>query len=144
MHTTAMTMMSSIGQSGSAIFPFVIGLISNKKGIWTVQPAVVALLVGQFSCWNLVPRVARRVEWRARDCEEGQLRRQKRKYNFWMVYFCYWYRPSGSDQEGRGGGNENRGSQISYLVSHPQNIHFPDFIPLKKCKKIVDQCKYFS
>ena len=50
------------GQSGSAIFPFVIGLISNKKGIWTVQPAVVALLVGQFICWNLVPKVARRVE----------------------------------------------------------------------------------
>ncbi|KAI5119424.1 hypothetical protein M0805_009875 [Coniferiporia weirii] len=62
MHTTAMVMISSIGQSGSAIFPFVIGLISNKRGIWTVQPSVVALLAGQFVFWILVPRVGRRNE----------------------------------------------------------------------------------
>ncbi|EJD06511.1 MFS general substrate transporter [Fomitiporia mediterranea MF3/22] len=62
MHTSAMTMISSVGQSGSAIFPFIIGVISTKKGIWTVQPAIVALLAGQFICWTLVPKVARRDE----------------------------------------------------------------------------------
>ncbi|OCB84654.1 MFS general substrate transporter [Sanghuangporus baumii] len=62
MHTSAMTMISSIGQSGSAIFPFIIGVISNNKGIWTVQPSIVALLAGQFICWSLVPRVGRRAE----------------------------------------------------------------------------------
>ncbi|KAI5119422.1 hypothetical protein M0805_009873 [Coniferiporia weirii] len=62
MHTTAMVMISSIGQSGSAIFPFVIGVISNKKGIWTVQSSIVALLAGQFVFWILVPKVGRRSE----------------------------------------------------------------------------------
>ncbi|KAH8117991.1 MFS general substrate transporter [Phellopilus nigrolimitatus] len=62
MHTTSMTVISSVGQSGSAIFPFVIGVISNKKGIWTVQPSIVALLAGQFICWTLVPKVGRRFD----------------------------------------------------------------------------------
>ncbi|THG94782.1 hypothetical protein EW145_g8077 [Phellinidium pouzarii] len=62
MHTTAMVVISSVGQSGSAIFPFVIGVISNKKGIWTVQPSIVALLAGQFVFWLLVPKVSRRIE----------------------------------------------------------------------------------
>jgi len=62
MHTSAMTLISSVGQSGSAIFPFVVGVISNKKGIWTMQPSIVALLVGQFICWSLVPKVAHRID----------------------------------------------------------------------------------
>lgn len=39
-----------------------VGVISNKKGIWTMQPSIVALMAGQFICWGLVPRVGRRLE----------------------------------------------------------------------------------
>jgi len=62
MHTSGMTLISSVGQSGSAVFPFIIGVISNKKGIWVMQPSVIALFVGQFICWSLVPKISRRLE----------------------------------------------------------------------------------
>ena len=62
MHADAFALMSSIGQSGSALWPLVIGIMSTKSGIWVVEPTVVALLGAQGICWALIPRVARRVE----------------------------------------------------------------------------------
>jgi len=62
MHADAFALMSSIGQSGSALFPLLVGLISTKKGIWIVEPTVVALLGGQGLVWFLVPKVARRLD----------------------------------------------------------------------------------
>ncbi|KAI0732780.1 MFS general substrate transporter [Fomitopsis betulina] len=62
MHADAFALMSSIGQSGSALWPLVIGVMSTRSGIWVVEPTVVALLGAQGICWALVPRMARRVE----------------------------------------------------------------------------------
>lgn len=62
MHADAFSLMSSIGQSGSALFPFMIGLISSKTGIWVVEPTVLALLSSQGIVWFLVPKVAREVD----------------------------------------------------------------------------------
>ncbi|KAI0638434.1 MFS general substrate transporter [Trametes polyzona] len=62
LHADAFALMSSIGQSGSAFWPLVVGVMSTKKGIWVVEPTVVALLGAQGVCWLLVPRVGRRVE----------------------------------------------------------------------------------
>ena len=59
MHADVFALMSSFGQSGSALWPLVIGVMSTR---WVVEPTVVALLGAQGICWALVPRVARRVE----------------------------------------------------------------------------------
>ena len=60
MHADAFALMSSVGQSGSALFPLIVGLVSAKKGIWIVEPTVIALLGAQGACWYLVPKVQRR------------------------------------------------------------------------------------
>lgn len=62
MHADAFALMVSVGQSGSAFFPFIVGLISGKKGIWVVEPVVVTLLGAQGLCWFLIPKVARRID----------------------------------------------------------------------------------
>ncbi|KAH9938016.1 MFS general substrate transporter [Fomitopsis serialis] len=62
MHADAFALISSIGQSGSALWPLVVGVMSTRSGIWVVEPTVVALLGAQGICWALVPRVARRTE----------------------------------------------------------------------------------
>ena len=60
MHADAFALMSSVGQSGSAFWPLVVGIMSTKKGIWVVEPTVVALLGAQFLFWWMVPKVERR------------------------------------------------------------------------------------
>ncbi|RDX53842.1 MFS general substrate transporter [Lentinus brumalis] len=62
MHADAFSLMSSVGQSGSAFWPLIVGIMSTKKGIWVVEPTVVALLGAQGVCWLLVPRVGKRRE----------------------------------------------------------------------------------
>ncbi|TBU33086.1 MFS general substrate transporter [Dichomitus squalens] len=62
MHADAFALMSSVGQSGSAFWPLIVGIMSTKKGIWVVEPTVVALLGAQGICWLLVPKVGRRSE----------------------------------------------------------------------------------
>ncbi|KZT18277.1 MFS general substrate transporter [Neolentinus lepideus HHB14362 ss-1] len=55
MHADAFSVMCSIGQSGSAFFPLIIGIIATKKGIWVVEPAVVALLGASGVMWYIAP-----------------------------------------------------------------------------------------
>ncbi|TFK45379.1 MFS general substrate transporter [Heliocybe sulcata] len=55
MHADAFSVMCSIGQSGSAFFPLIVGIIATKKGIWVVEPAVVALLAASGVMWFLAP-----------------------------------------------------------------------------------------
>ncbi|KAL4243879.1 Major Facilitator Superfamily Transporter [Abortiporus biennis] len=62
MHADAFALMSSVGQSGSAFWPLIVGVMSTKRGIWVVEPTVVALLGAQGICWWLVPKVGRRTE----------------------------------------------------------------------------------
>lgn len=62
MHADAFSLMSAVGQSGSALWPLVVGIMSTKKGIWVVEPTVVALLGAQAICWWLVPKIDRREE----------------------------------------------------------------------------------
>ncbi|KAI0686005.1 MFS general substrate transporter [Cytidiella melzeri] len=62
MHADAFSIISAVGQSGSAFWPLVIGVMSTKTGIWVVEPTVIALLGAQGACWWLVPKVGRRDE----------------------------------------------------------------------------------
>lgn len=62
MHADAFSIMSAVGQSGSAFWPLIVGIMSTKEGIWVVEPTVVALLVALAVCWWLVPRIEKRDE----------------------------------------------------------------------------------
>lgn len=62
MHADAFSLISAVGQSGSALWPLIVGIMSTKNGIWVVEPTVVALLGAQAICWWMVPKVERRDE----------------------------------------------------------------------------------
>lgn len=62
MHADAFCFMSAVGQSGQAAWPLIVGIMSTQKGIWVVEPTVIALLGAQAVCWWLVPKVERREE----------------------------------------------------------------------------------
>ncbi|EIW78485.1 MFS general substrate transporter [Coniophora puteana RWD-64-598 SS2] len=47
---------AGLGQAGSALFPFITGAISNKAGIESLQPIVVAMMAFTIGLWICVPR----------------------------------------------------------------------------------------
>ena len=55
----AFALLGFAGHCGSALFPLVVGLVSAKRGIWVMEPMVIALLGGQGACWYLVPKTQR-------------------------------------------------------------------------------------
>ncbi|KAL1409914.1 hypothetical protein Q8F55_003913 [Vanrija albida] len=54
---------ASLGQVGSAFMPFVTGAISQKHGVWILQPLMISIMGVWMVCWALVPRT--RVQQRA-------------------------------------------------------------------------------
>lgn len=51
---------ASIGQTGSAAFPFVLGVMAEKYGVQTLQPLLVAMLASLIGIWFFVPSITRR------------------------------------------------------------------------------------
>ncbi|KAG2156825.1 MFS general substrate transporter [Suillus bovinus] len=51
---------AGFGQAGSALLPFLTGVIAAKTGIQSLQPFLVAMMVFMTVLWALVPRTARR------------------------------------------------------------------------------------
>lgn len=51
-----MGLMGSMGGAGAAAIPFMTGGISDKFGIWTIQPIAVAMISAFTLLWTLVPR----------------------------------------------------------------------------------------
>ncbi|WVQ97850.1 hypothetical protein IAU59_004965 [Kwoniella sp. CBS 9459] len=49
---------ASLGQAGSAILPFVTGAISEKYGVWVLQPLTVALMGASIIIWFFVTRAS--------------------------------------------------------------------------------------
>ncbi|PKS08574.1 hypothetical protein jhhlp_004960 [Lomentospora prolificans] len=62
LHIASIGFCSSIGQAGSAAFPFLTGAIASKAGVMVLQPVMVGLLVGMFILWALIPGVWRPAE----------------------------------------------------------------------------------
>ncbi|WWC85360.1 uncharacterized protein L201_000223 [Kwoniella dendrophila CBS 6074] len=50
---------ASMGQAGSAIMPFMAGAISEKHGVWILQPFTVASMVAVIFSWFLVTQTSR-------------------------------------------------------------------------------------
>jgi hypothetical protein len=51
MHAECAFLCPSLGQGGSAIFPFLTGALSEKHGVWVLQPLIVAILLAALLLW---------------------------------------------------------------------------------------------
>ncbi|KAI6709902.1 MFS transporter [Diplocarpon mali] len=54
-HPGALSLMACVGQSGSALFPFLVGSMASVYGIEVLQHVLVSLFAVMFVIWKLVP-----------------------------------------------------------------------------------------
>lgn len=59
LHVGGIGFSATVGQAGSAAFPFLTGAIASKAGVKVLQPIMVALLAGMGILWAIMPRVKR-------------------------------------------------------------------------------------
>lgn len=59
-HVSSMGFAMAMGGTGGTIFPFVIGAIANSRGVWVLQPIILALLVVIGVVWLLFPRIEKK------------------------------------------------------------------------------------
>ncbi|CUM52007.1 unnamed protein product, partial [Debaryomyces tyrocola] len=58
----SLTIITAFGSSGGAIFPFIVGLISQSAGTYVVMPAFIGLYCGMLSLWIALPNTERSIE----------------------------------------------------------------------------------
>lgn len=51
-----MGLMGSVGGAGAALGPFIMGGISDKYGIWAIQPVAVGMIAGFTVLWSITPK----------------------------------------------------------------------------------------
>jgi fucose permease len=54
-HPGALSLMACLAQSGSALFPFLVGSLADLYGIKVLQPILITLFGGMILLWQLVP-----------------------------------------------------------------------------------------
>ena len=59
---SALSFTSAMGSSGAAVFPGVVGLVSQKFGTWVVNPVAVGLFAAMVGIWLMLPKVEKRRE----------------------------------------------------------------------------------
>ncbi|KAJ3498481.1 hypothetical protein NLG97_g1084 [Lecanicillium saksenae] len=59
-HVSAIGFAMSMGGTGSAVFPFVIGAVASKKGVTVLQPIILALIAVITLVWLSFPRIKKR------------------------------------------------------------------------------------
>ncbi|CAJ2510688.1 Uu.00g063130.m01.CDS01 [Anthostomella pinea] len=70
-HVSAIGFAAAFGGGGAAVFPFAIGAIAQVRGVWVVQPIVLAILVFILVVWSCLPGGLRRGGLEhARDTDE--------------------------------------------------------------------------
>ncbi|KAK5132423.1 hypothetical protein LTR08_009106 [Meristemomyces frigidus] len=57
LHVSAIGFAAAFGGSGGAIFPFVVGVVAQSKGVQVLQPIIVALLAVIWCLWMGLPRI---------------------------------------------------------------------------------------
>lgn len=62
---------TAFGGSGGAIFPFIVGAIAQSKGVKTLQPVILSLLVVITVLWVLLPRTKRKGHGGERESDDG-------------------------------------------------------------------------
>ena len=58
----SLTIMTAFGSSGGALFPFIVGLLSEKVGTFVVLPVFIALYTSMTILWLMLPNLERRNE----------------------------------------------------------------------------------
>ena len=56
-HVAAVGFAAAFGASGACVLPFAVGAIAQAKGVWVLQPIVLALLVACLGVWLCIPRL---------------------------------------------------------------------------------------
>jgi len=59
---SALSFVSAMGSSGGAVAPFVTGVVSQKVGIWVVNPIAMGLFGAMGIAWLLLPKTPKRRE----------------------------------------------------------------------------------
>ena len=57
LHVAALGFAAALGGGGAAVLPFAVGAIANARGVQTLQPIVLALLVLLLGIWLSLPRI---------------------------------------------------------------------------------------
>ncbi|KAJ9653682.1 hypothetical protein H2198_007139 [Neophaeococcomyces mojaviensis] len=57
LHVAAVGFAAAVGASGATILPFAVGAIANSKGVYVLQPVVLALFAAQLMIWLCIPRM---------------------------------------------------------------------------------------
>jgi fucose permease len=68
LHVGSIGFATAFGGSGGAIFPFIVGAIAQNKGVKSLQPVILALLVVIALLWLYLPRAGKKNE----DVQESQ------------------------------------------------------------------------
>ncbi|ROT42674.1 MFS general substrate transporter [Sodiomyces alkalinus F11] len=61
-HVSAIGFAMAIGGTGGTVFPFIIGAIAAGRGVWVLQPIILALIGVVAVVWFLFPRIKKRDE----------------------------------------------------------------------------------
>ena len=64
LHVAAIGFAAAVGGGGAAVLPFAVGAIANVRGVQTLQPIILALLVVLLGIWLLLPRIPRHLHQR--------------------------------------------------------------------------------
>lgn len=56
-HVAGVGFAAACGASGACVLPFAVGAIANARGVWVLQPIVLALLVVCLGVWLLIPKL---------------------------------------------------------------------------------------
>ncbi|TKA33749.1 hypothetical protein B0A50_00585 [Salinomyces thailandicus] len=62
LHVSSIGFAAAFGGSGGAIFPFVVGVIAQAKGVQVLQPIIIALLAVIWCLWIALPKMPRKRE----------------------------------------------------------------------------------
>ena len=62
LHVGAVGFAAAFGGGGGAIFPFIVGAIAQKKGVESLQPVILAILLMIAGLWLCLPKVAKLVK----------------------------------------------------------------------------------
>lgn len=57
LHVAAIGFSAALGGGGAAVLPFAVGAIAQAKGVQTLQPIVLALLVMLLAIWLTLPKI---------------------------------------------------------------------------------------
>jgi fucose permease len=69
LHVGAVGFAAAFGGGGGAIFPFIVGAIAQRKGVESLQPVILAILILIASLWMCLPNSGKKIQG-----EEAELR----------------------------------------------------------------------